>query len=306
MVRAPQVFISHDTEDEAFAHRLANDLQGLGLRVWIAPDSIRPGEDWVDAINRGLERSSHMLLVLTPAALRSDWVRKETSAAINLESRGRIELIPLRVKPCTAPPLWDSYQAVPFRHDYQAGLRQLASRLGSQATAPAAPVPARPTIRPTLEEGRLYFTEWHVWVRSEAGTLTSGISNFAQEQLSDIVDVSLPVGLDSQQDEELLYFEQGEEFGIIESVNAAIDLYMPATGRVCDVNEALYDAPEMINEDPHGAGWLIKFIPEDRSELRDLMTDSNYGAYCSNAPWGFGESPLNREPDFGVEGDRFI
>jgi ferredoxin len=133
------VFISHNTEEDGgFARRLANDLRQLGLRVWIAPDSIRPGEDWVDAINRGLEESSHMVVVLTPAALSSRWVRKETSAAISLERRGRIELIPLEVKPCTVPALWDSYQTVSLRHDYQAGLEQLTRKLG-WGVAPSGP-----------------------------------------------------------------------------------------------------------------------------------------------------------------------
>jgi sulfatase modifying factor 1 len=76
MTKTEQVFISYATEDTQFAHRLADDLQRLGIQVWIAPDSIKPGESWVDAIERGLEESSHMVIVLTPAALESEWVRR--------------------------------------------------------------------------------------------------------------------------------------------------------------------------------------------------------------------------------------
>jgi hypothetical protein len=83
-----QVFISHATErDGDLAHLLAVDLKGLGVQVWIAPDSIRPGGGWVDAVERGLRESSHMAVVLTPAAVESSWVKKETSIAIAQELR---------------------------------------------------------------------------------------------------------------------------------------------------------------------------------------------------------------------------
>jgi hypothetical protein len=78
-----QVFISHATKaDGAFARRLAGDLRRLGVAVWIAPDSIRPGEGWVRAIERGMGESSHVVIALTPDALASQWVDKETEVAI--------------------------------------------------------------------------------------------------------------------------------------------------------------------------------------------------------------------------------
>jgi formylglycine-generating enzyme required for sulfatase activity len=131
----PTVFISHATEEDGqFAHRLAADLQRLGVQVWIAPESIRPGEDWVAAINRGLSQSSHILIVLTPAAVESEWVEMETNTAIALERRGRIQVIPLDVKPCEVPPLLSLYHMVSFRPDYNAGLSQLADILGVRFT----------------------------------------------------------------------------------------------------------------------------------------------------------------------------
>ena len=135
MTKTEQVFISHATKDAQFAHRLADDLQRLGVQVWIAPESIRPGEGWVRAIERGLAESSHVVVVLTPAALESKWVEKETDIAIARERKGRIEVIPLDVKPCEVPLLLSSYQMVSFRQDYGAGLSQLANILDLRATA---------------------------------------------------------------------------------------------------------------------------------------------------------------------------
>jgi formylglycine-generating enzyme required for sulfatase activity len=118
-------------------------LRRLGVSVWIAPESIRPGEGWVDAIERGLEESSHVVVVLTPAALQSRWVKKETNVAIALERKERIEVIPLDVEECEVPPLLGSYHMVYFRRDYDAGLRKLAERLGVRITPPE---PVRPPV----------------------------------------------------------------------------------------------------------------------------------------------------------------
>ena len=134
-----QVFISHATADAQFAHRLADDLQRLGLQVWIAPESIRPGEGWVEAIERGLAESSHMVVVLTPAALESEWVRKETDVAIAQERKGLIQVIPLDVEPCEVPLLLGSYQMASFRRNYDASLCQLVDILGVRVT-PSEPV----------------------------------------------------------------------------------------------------------------------------------------------------------------------
>lgn len=139
--KTEQVFISHATEDAQFAHRLADDLQQLGVQVWIGPDSIRPGESWVSAIERGLKESSHAVVVLTPAALESKWVKKETDVSIAQERKGRIQVIPLDVEPCEVPLLLSSYQMVSFRCDYDAGVSQLANILGVRVT-PSEPVRA--------------------------------------------------------------------------------------------------------------------------------------------------------------------
>lgn len=145
-----QVFISHAHEDDRFAHRLATDLRGHGWRVWIAPDSIEPGETWVDAINRGLEASSYYLLVLTPAASASPWVNTETNVAISLEHQRIMRFIPLDVAPSRPPPLWTAYQNVPFR-DYGVGLEHLLARLAGRA-----PRPANGHVAARADEARLF------------------------------------------------------------------------------------------------------------------------------------------------------
>ncbi|MBK9054353.1 MAG: toll/interleukin-1 receptor domain-containing protein [Chloroflexi bacterium] len=87
-------FVSHAHQDAEFAQRLAADLRQQGWDIWIAPQSIRPGERWVTAINRGLAESGIFLLVLTPAAVQSRWVEQETDAAISLAHHGEIRFIP--------------------------------------------------------------------------------------------------------------------------------------------------------------------------------------------------------------------
>lgn len=125
IVRDPrQIFISHAHQDADFAHRLADDLRARGWRVWITPESIRPGEKWVDAINRGLEGSGVFVLVLTPAALKSRWVRDETNATIESEHEGCVRFVPVEAERCDVPPLWRTYQRISFQ-DYARGLTSL-------------------------------------------------------------------------------------------------------------------------------------------------------------------------------------
>lgn len=131
-----QVFVSHAHEDEAFARRLAADLQAEGWSVWIAPDSIQPGETWVEAINHGLEESGYYLLVQTPAASTSPWVVTETNVAISLEHQRLMRFIPLDVAPSRPPPLWTAYQSVPFRDNYLRGLEHLLARLNGRPPRP--------------------------------------------------------------------------------------------------------------------------------------------------------------------------
>lgn len=129
-----QIFVSHAHQDAEFAQRLAADLRRAGWDIWIAPDSIRVGEQWVTAVNRGLEESSIFILVLTPEAAQSSWVRRETDAAIHLEQQGEIRFIPLDVKPTRRPPLWQTYQWVSFEKVYQTGLEQLLRALREEPT----------------------------------------------------------------------------------------------------------------------------------------------------------------------------
>jgi sulfatase modifying factor 1 len=141
-----QVFISHATQDADFAHRLADSLKQLGVPVWIAPDSILPGENWVVAIDRGLGESSHMLIVLTPAAAESPWVKTETSVGIGLAHQGRMKIIPLDVQACDVPLLLGSYQRVSFRRDYAAGFTKLTGVLGLSAPPPKAQAKPRAAL----------------------------------------------------------------------------------------------------------------------------------------------------------------
>ena len=104
-----------------------------GWRAWIAPESIQPGEKWVEAMGRGLDGSGVFVVSLTPAAVGSSWVRNETNAAIELDNRGEVQFIPLDVATCIVPVLWNLYQRVSFRRSYEDGLRALLGRLGAEA-----------------------------------------------------------------------------------------------------------------------------------------------------------------------------
>jgi glycine cleavage system H protein len=113
----------------------------------------------------------------------------------------------------------------------------------------------------------LKYTKSHEWVRVEIGTATVGITHFAQEQLGDLTFVELPAVGD--------HFEAGQEMGTVESVKAASEIYAPVTGDVVEVNETLEDAPEKVNEDPYGNGWLVRFKIEDEPE--GLLSAEEYG-----------------------------
>lgn len=112
------------------------------------------------------------------------------------------------------------------------------------------------------------YVESHEWVRQEGDLFVSGITDHAQEELSDVVYVELPeVGAT---------FAKDETFGVVESVKAASDLYMPIGGEIVEVNETLEDSPEVVNEDPYGAGWMIKVKPSDPSEWDQLLSPEEY------------------------------
>ena len=113
--------------------------------------------------------------------------------------------------------------------------------------------------------GDLQYTKSHEWVRTEGDTATIGITDHAQEELGDVVFVELP--------EQGAAIEAGDSFGSVESVKAVSDLYSPVGGEVVEVNSSLEDAPEKINDDPYGEGWIVKLRA---SEEADLLSPEEY------------------------------
>ena len=114
----------------------------------------------------------------------------------------------------------------------------------------------------------LKYTKEHEWVRVEDDLVIIGITDYAQDALGEIVYIELP----SEGDE----VTKGEPFGAVESTKSVSDLYSPISGEVAEVNEALLDSPEAINEDRYGEGWMVKVKPYDPSELEDLMDSDEY------------------------------
>lgn len=117
----------------------------------------------------------------------------------------------------------------------------------------------------------LKYTEEHEWVMVDADIVTIGVSDFAQDQLGDVVFVELPEVGDQLQ--------SGKPFGVIESVKAVSDVYAPVTGEVVEVNDALPDDPEMINNSPYEEGWMLKIRVEDTSVLDALMDADTYQSF---------------------------
>jgi glycine cleavage system H protein len=114
----------------------------------------------------------------------------------------------------------------------------------------------------------LKYTEEHEWVLVEDGVATIGVSDFAQEQLGDIVFVELPEVGDT--------LEVGDSFGVVESVKAVSDVYAPVSGEVVEINEELPDEPEALNNSPYDAGWMIKIKLTDQAALEGLMDVAAY------------------------------
>ena len=112
------------------------------------------------------------------------------------------------------------------------------------------------------------YTKDHEWARLEGDIVIAGISDYAQDQLGDVVYVELPQVGDR--------IETGEVFGTVESVKAVSELFMPIAGEVVAINAALSDAPEVVNADPYGAGWMIHIKPSDPGFLKTLMTREAY------------------------------
>lgn len=120
----------------------------------------------------------------------------------------------------------------------------------------------------------LKYTDSDEWFKADGDVVTIGVSDYAQDQLSDIVYVELPEVGDQ--------ITAGDTFGVVESVKAASDLYTVISGEVVEVNSVLEDEPEQINEDPFGKGWLVKVKASDLSPLNDLMDAKAYAEYCEN------------------------
>ena len=114
----------------------------------------------------------------------------------------------------------------------------------------------------------LRYAEDHEWARSDGDDVRVGVSDYAQDQLGDIVFVELPQVGDT--------FSKGKEFGTVESVKAVAELYMPIGGEIIAVNKALEDSPELLNKSPYQEGWIIQVKPSDPSELDALMTKAAY------------------------------
>ena len=114
----------------------------------------------------------------------------------------------------------------------------------------------------------LKYTKDHEWVKLSDGVVTIGINDYAQDQLGEIVFVELPETGDT--------FEKDDEFGSVESVKAVSEIYMPVAGEITEINEALEDAPELVNESCYDDGWIIKVKPDDISELEALLDKGAY------------------------------
>ena len=112
------------------------------------------------------------------------------------------------------------------------------------------------------------FLETHEWLRVENGTATVGISDFAQDELGDVVFVELPAEGDD--------LAADEAFGVVESIKAVSDIYAPAGGTVVAVNDDLETAPELVNEDPYGDGWMLELDLADETAVEDLLSPEEY------------------------------
>jgi len=118
-----------------------------------------------------------------------------------------------------------------------------------------------------VPEDRNYL-ESHEWTTLEEDTVTVGITDFAQDELGDVVFVELPSEGDT--------VTAGDTFGVIESIKAVSDLYAPVSGEVTAVNEALFDQPELVNDDPFGDGWMLKINVSDGDTSDSLLTAAEY------------------------------
>lgn len=117
----------------------------------------------------------------------------------------------------------------------------------------------------------LKYTKEHEWVKVEGDTATIGITDYAQDSLGDVVYVELP--------QEGGSVTKNEPFGVVESVKAVSDLYSPVSGTVTEVNDAIIDSPEAVNDDPYGDAWMIKVELSSADELDDLLSADDYQSF---------------------------
>tara|TARA_A100001388_G_scaffold264459_1_gene235752 strand:- start:423 stop:803 length:381 start_codon:yes stop_codon:yes gene_type:complete len=120
----------------------------------------------------------------------------------------------------------------------------------------------------------LKYTEEHEWIRLEGNIATVGITDFAQSELGDIVYIEVDT-LDSE-------IKSNDVFGTVEAVKTVSDLFMPVTGKVIEVNSSLEDAPEVVNDDPYGQGWIIKIEVTNPTDVETLMSSDNYRNLIDN------------------------
>lgn len=117
------------------------------------------------------------------------------------------------------------------------------------------------------------FTEQHEWVKLEGGVAVIGITDHAAKELGDITFIELPeVGT---------ALSGGDAIGVVESVKAAADVYCPVSGTVCEVNESLEDAPEVVNESPEGDGWICKLEGVSEADVEALMSEDEYNEFIN-------------------------
>lgn len=119
----------------------------------------------------------------------------------------------------------------------------------------------------------LKYTKEHEWARQKGGRVIVGITDFAQDQLGDVVYVELPAVGDE--------VKKGESFGVVESTKAVSELFAPISGKVVEVNDPLVEAPETVNEDPYEEGWMIAIEPAEPKELTELLDVKAYAAFVA-------------------------
>jgi glycine cleavage system H protein len=119
----------------------------------------------------------------------------------------------------------------------------------------------------------LNYTETDEWVKAEGSAATVGVTDYAQDQLSDVVFVEIVVAVGDN-------LSKGQQIATIESVKAAADVNTPVSGKVTAINEALPGAPEMINKDPFGQAWIVKIAMDEPAELSQMMNSDAYDSYC--------------------------